>query len=254
MPIAASKLFNGSDPTFRACDGSTPGECCIPAKGMCKVNAVRQVLVYVPAALVGAALGAAPILCMQDGPGWLREVSFALDNLAPVRLTPFVAISIENGGSDAIKSERGLEYDTLSDRYARFLDSEVLPAVLRSPELRAAFPSLAFATDPSKRGLFGCSSGGAAALTAGWFRPDLFRRVAAYSGTFVDQQDHDAPSAAEFPFGAWGYHSAQRLIETDPRKPLRIFTRKEDHNVVKQSAACKAILWSCRVVCSAWLE
>ena len=39
----------------------------------------------------------------------------------------------------------------------------------------------------------GCSSGGAAALTMGWFRPDLFRRLITYSGTFVDQQDDDAP-------------------------------------------------------------
>lgn len=192
---------------------------------------LSKVLVYVPAALRGPALGDAPILCMQDGPGWLREVSFALDNLAPARLTPFVAISVANGGSDAIKSERGLEYDTLSDRYARFLDTEVLPAVLRNTELRAAFPSLAFAKDPSKRGVFGCSSGGAAALTAGWLRPDLFRRIAAYSGTFVDQQDHDAPSAAEYPFGAWGYHSAQRLIATAAHKPLRIFTHNSEFDL-----------------------
>jgi putative alpha-1,2-mannosidase len=33
--------------------------------------------------------------------------------------------------------------------------------------------------------------GGAAALTMGWFRPDLFRRLITYSGTFVDQQDDD---------------------------------------------------------------
>jgi len=26
----------------------------------------------------------------------------------------------------------------------------------------------------------------------GWFRPDLFRRIIAYSGTFVAQQDDDA--------------------------------------------------------------
>ena len=236
LPMAESRIFNGTDATFTQCGGKEAGECCIPAKGMCNIDVVRQVLVYVPAALTGAALADAPILCMQDGPGWLREVSNALDNLAPAILTPFVAVSIENGGSDAIKSERGLEYDTMSDRYARFLQTEVLPAVLRNPRVRAAFPTLAFATDPSKRGLFGCSSGGAASLTAGWFRPDLFRRIAAYSGTFVDQQDHDAPSSAEFPFGAWGYHSAQRLIATTrPRKPLRIFTHNSEFDLGYQT-------------------
>ena len=234
MPMAQSNIFDGTDPTFRdaRCNGPTPGECCIPAKGMCKVDVVRHVLVYVPAALTGAALKDAPILCMQDGPGWFHETTNALDNLAPSQLTPFVVISIENGGSDAIKSERGLEYDTLSGRYARFIQTEVLPAVLACPELRVAFPTLTFARDPSKRGLFGCSSGGAASLTAGWFRPDLFRRIAAYSGTFVDQQDHDAPSAGQFPFGAWGYHSGQRLIATTtPRMPLRIFTHNSEFDL-----------------------
>jgi enterochelin esterase-like enzyme len=70
----------------------------------------------------------------------------------------------------------------------------------------------------------GCSSGGAAALTMGWFRPDLFRRVIAYSGTFVDQQDDDAPEEAKYPLGAWEYHSGMKLIENSDRKPLRIFT------------------------------
>ena len=41
----------------------------------------------------------------------------------------------------------------------------------------------------------------AAALSMAWFRPDLFRRVMAYSGTFVDQQDDDAPEEAKFPLG-----------------------------------------------------
>ena len=53
----------------------------------------------------------------------------------------------------------------------------------------------------------GCSSGGAAALTMGWFRPDLFRRLITYSGTFVDQQDEDAPEEKHYPLGAWEYHS-----------------------------------------------
>jgi enterochelin esterase family protein len=52
----------------------------------------------------------------------------------------------------------------------------------------------------------GCSSGAAAALTMGWFRPDLFRRIITYSGTFVDQQDDDAAEEKMFPFAAWEYH------------------------------------------------
>jgi hypothetical protein len=58
----------------------------------------------------------------------------------------------------------------------------------------------------------------------GWFRPDLFRRLITYSGTFVDQQDDDAPEEAQYPLGAWDYHSGLKLIEKSPKKPLRIFT------------------------------
>lgn len=57
----------------------------------------------------------------------------------------------------------------------------------------------------------------------GWFRPDLFRRLITYSGTFVDQQDDDAAEEAKFPLGAWEYHSGQSLIANEAPKPLRIF-------------------------------
>ena len=77
----------------------------------------------------------------------------------------------------------------------------------------------------------GCSSGGAAALTMGWFRPDLFRRIIAYSGTFVDQQDDDAPEEAKYPLGAWEYHSGMKLIETSEKKPLRIFTHVSENDL-----------------------
>jgi enterochelin esterase-like enzyme len=77
----------------------------------------------------------------------------------------------------------------------------------------------------------GCSSGGAAALTAGWFRPDLFRRLITYSGTFVDQQDDDAPEEADYPLGAWEYHSGLKLIETSEKKPLRIFTHVSENDL-----------------------
>jgi enterochelin esterase-like enzyme len=78
----------------------------------------------------------------------------------------------------------------------------------------------------------GCSSGGAAALSMAWFRPDLFRRVIAYSGTFVDQQDDDAPEEAKFPLGAWEYHS----IETSEKKPLRIFTHVAENDLRAKDA------------------
>jgi enterochelin esterase-like enzyme len=143
------------------------------------------------------------------------------------KLPAFVAIAINNGndrdGSDGQGSERGLEYDTLSDRYTRFVETEVLPAVLSDAAIKAAYPQLKFTSDPEGRGTMGCSSGAAAALTMAWFSPNLYRRVISYSGTFVDQQNHTQAEAVLYPFGAWEYHSDKELIKNADKKPLRIF-------------------------------
>lgn len=213
MPLAESRIFNGTDKTLEP--GTKP------------VRTARTITVYVPAAYRDGTK--APVLVVHDGPGPLELISHALDNLAlakdPMRTLPaFIAVAVENGGDDGKSSQRGLEYDTLSDRLARFIHDEVLPAVLNQAEIKAAYPRIAFTDNPWGHGVIGCSSGGAAALTMGWFRPEWFRRIMAYSGTFVDQQDDDAPEEAAYPLGAWEYHSGMKLIETSETKPLRIFS------------------------------
>src|SRR5439155_19235997 len=200
MRLAESKIFRGDDSTLE------------PQKK--PVRTERAILVYVPAAYQDGTK--APILVIHDGPGQLNLVRNALDNLTiskdPNRkLPPFIAIAVQNGGNDGKNSERGLEYDTMSDRLARFIHDEVLPAVLNNAEIKAAYPKFALTDNPWGRAVMGCSSGGAAALTMGWFRPDLFRRLIAYSGTFVDQQDDDAAEEAKYPLGAWEYHSGMKL-------------------------------------------
>ena len=53
-----------------------------------------------------------------------------LDNLiAQKRVPAMIAIMIQNGGGDAQGSQRGLEYDTMSGKFAEFIEAEVLPAV-----------------------------------------------------------------------------------------------------------------------------
>jgi len=225
MRLADSKIFRGDDTTL--------------ARDKKPVRTERKIYVYVPAAYQDGT--PAPLLVIHDGPGQMGLVRNALDNLTiskdPNRkLPPFIAIAVQNGGNDGKKSERGLEYDTMSDRLARFINDEVFPAVLANAEIKAAFPKLAFTQNPWGRAVIGCSSGGAAALTMGWFRPDLFRRVIAYSGTFVDQQDDDAPEEAKYPFGAWEYHSAMKLIETSEKKPLRIFTHVSENDLRSKDA------------------
>ncbi|MDG2125971.1 MAG: alpha/beta hydrolase-fold protein, partial [Verrucomicrobiales bacterium] len=137
--------------------------------------------------------------------------------------------------------------------------------VLEDKKLRKAYPNIAFTDDPWGRATMGCSSGGAAALTMGWFRPDLFRRLITYSGTFVDQQDDDAAEEEGYPRGAWEYHSEMKLIENSEKKPLRIFTHVSEndnganreggyHNWVKANertaAALKAMGYDYRFVFS----
>ena len=61
---------------------------------------------------------------------WMRLI-------AEHKLPPIVAISIQNGGSDAQGSERGLEYDTMSGKYAEFVENEVLPAAGEPRECEA---------------------------------------------------------------------------------------------------------------------
>src|SRR5437867_6523824 len=162
MRIADSKIFHGDDSTLE------------PEKKA--VRTERKIFVYVPAAYKDGAK--APILIIHDGPGQLGLVRNALDNLTiskdPNRSLPaFIAIAVENGGNDGKNSERGLEYDTMSDRLARFINNEVLPAVLNHTDIKAAYPHIDFTDNPWGHAVIGCSSGGAAALTMGWFRPDL---------------------------------------------------------------------------------
>jgi len=220
LRLADSKIFRGDDTTLE------------PEKK--KVRTERKIQVYVPAAYKDGT--PAPLLVIHDGPGQMNLVRHALDNLtiskdASRRLPAFIAIAVENGGNDGKNSQRGLEYDTMSDRLARFVNDEVFSAVLANADIKAAYPKLAFTANPWGRAVIGCSSGGAAAMSMAWFRPDLFRRVMAYSGTFVDQQDDDAPEEAKFPLGAWEYHSSMKLIEKSEKKPLRIFTHVSENDL-----------------------
>jgi enterochelin esterase family protein len=176
----------------------------------------RRIAVYVPQQYVPGT--AAPFLVEQDGPD--PALFTALDNLiAEHKLPVMLAISIANGGGDAQGSERGLEYDTMSGRYADFIEREVLPLVESKCQVRLT-------RDPNGRAAMGGSSGGAAAFIMAWYRPDLFRRVLSYSGTFVNQQ---WPWNPQTPHGAWDLEHT--LIPRSPRRPLRIWMEVGDRDL-----------------------
>lgn len=170
----------------------------------------RKVAVYVP---VGYRKNReVPFIVVQDGMGYRDLMSRVLDNLIEEKRVPMmVAIFINSGGGDAQGSQRGLEYDTVSDVYTSFIEDEVLPVISRKYSIR-------FTTDPNGRATMGGSSGGAAAFTMAWFRPDLYRRVLTYSGTYVNQQ---SPKSRKTPHGAWEYH--ENLIRRSTLKPIRVW-------------------------------
>src|SRR4029078_4697297 len=138
----------------------------------------RKVAVYVPKPYVAGT--AAPFIVGADGPDPLLFAT--LDNLIFQKRVPaMVAISIGNGSGDAQGSQRGLEYDTMSGRYAEFVETEVIPLVEQQCNVKLT-------KDPEGRAAMGGSSGAAAALIMAWYHPEWYHRVLSYSGTYVNQQ------------------------------------------------------------------
>ena len=84
----------------------------------------------------------------------------------------------------------------------------------------------------------GGSSGAACAFTMAWFRPDLYRRVLSYSGTYVDQQ---SPMNPESPHGAWEYH--EHLIPQNDAKQLRVWLQVGDKDNGYQRAEASLHNW-----------
>ena len=217
MSSADSKLYPGiaRDPyTFGTPDPHHPARLIVTTSHPAPYT--RRVEVYVPKQYVPGTV--APFIVGADGPDPMLFT--ALDNLIAEHKVPvMIAISIGNGGGDAQGSERGLEYDTLSGRYAEFVEKEVLPLVEAKYHVKLT-------RNPNGRATMGGSSGGACALIMAWYHPDLYHRVLSYSGTFVNQQ---WPYNPKTPHGAWEFH--ERLIPDSPRKPIRIWMEVGDRDL-----------------------
>jgi enterochelin esterase-like enzyme len=177
----------------------------------------RKVWVYVPSEYVPGT--PAPFIIAQDGRGYTNRLPVTLDNMIhDHRLPAMIAVMINSGGGDGKGSERGLEYDTVSDKYTTFIETEVLPRIEKDYNVK-------FTPDPQGRATMGGSSGAACAFTMAWFRPDLYRRVLSYSGTYVNQQ---SPANPQSPRGAWEYH--EHLIPQTGAKPLRVWLEVGEHD------------------------
>jgi enterochelin esterase-like enzyme len=170
----------------------------------------RHVYVYIPRQLPPGK--PAPFMVVQDGHSYVKRMANILDNMiAAKRLPPLVVVLPDSGGSDAQGSERGLEYDTMSDRYSNWVESELLPAVTKNY-------GITFTSDPEGRAAMGGSSGAAAAFTMAWYHPERYHKVLSYSGTFVNQA---WPPDPKTPRGAWEYHAT--ILPKAAKKPIRIW-------------------------------
>ncbi|HYE21259.1 MAG TPA: alpha/beta hydrolase-fold protein [Tepidisphaeraceae bacterium] len=185
----------------------------------------RDFWVYVPA---GAKPGAAlPVMVFFDGHWYIDpkaavRVPIVLDNLIAKRDIPAIAAVFVNPGAHKDKQppdgkwradNRSFEYDTLHDLNARFVIDELLPAAEKAS-------GATFSKDPDARAICGMSSGGIAAFTVAWERPDAFRKVVSHIGSFTGIAYRPGKDGQPLRPGGDLYPT---LIRKTPVKPLRIF-------------------------------
>ncbi|WP_372898871.1 alpha/beta hydrolase-fold protein, partial [Stieleria sp.] len=148
---------------------------------------IRDWAIYVPAQY--KADTPAALMVFQDGER-MRDIKgrwripIVFDNLiARGEMPPTIAVFINPGHHKSKprqgkkSSNRSLEYDSLGDRYTRFLFEEILPAVQQRYNL---------SSDPAMRAIGGSSSGAICAFTAAWERPDQFGKVYSNVGSFTN--------------------------------------------------------------------
>ena len=185
---------------------------------------VRRYWIFVPAQYDGKK--PASVLVFQDGqratnPEGPLRVQNVLDNLIHRRDIPVtIGIFITPGNrSEHYPNDLGMknpdnradEYDALTDRYARFLIDEMLPLVGAKYRLT---------DDPEQRAIGGTSSGAICAFTVAWHRPDVFRKVISFIGSYVSIGYRPAQDGKPMVAGGDLYPG---MIRKSPIRPMRIF-------------------------------
>jgi enterochelin esterase family protein len=172
----------------------------------------RDYWVYVPKQYESSK--PACVMIFQDGEVFIDEegpvnIPVVFDNLIHKQEMPVtIAILINSGIKDG-KSQRRLEYGTVSDTYARFLLEEIIPEVGKHYNLT---------NDREGRAISGSSAGGICSYIVGWERNDAFSKVVSFIGGFVG-----VPGAGEYP-------SKARITRGDP-KPLRVYLQTGENDL-----------------------
>lgn len=177
----------------------------------------RDYWVYVPAQYKPAQPAA--LMVFQDGGSFVDEkgawrATIVMDNLIqrgelPVTIGVFInpGVTPARGEGKMGRYHRSFEYDSVTDWYSQFLLKELLPEVEKNYNITQ---------DPNLRGIGGSSSGAICAFTAAWFRPDSFRRVLSFIGSYANIR---------------GGHSYPVWIRKTEGKPLRVFLQDGDKDL-----------------------
>lgn len=177
----------------------------------------------------------AALMVFQDGGGYTdrdgnNPVLNVMDNLIAQKKIPVMISVFINPGDvtdspgtptyDFVKaysdkwhrtlkdSMRSTLYDTVSDRYVRFLRDEVLADVEAKYNIRK---------DAYSHAITGLSSGGICSFNAAWQMPDQFSRVISWIGSFDSIQWKEDPKV---PDGGQDYPSK---ILREPKRNIRVW-------------------------------
>lgn len=165
---------------------------------------VRGVTVFIPAQY--DAVKPACVYVKTDGFN-PREKTLMETMIATKEMPVTVGVFVRPGDlpapipGTAGRRNRDFEYDGVSDNNVRFLIDELLPFIAKEYQLNLS-------TDGNDRCMAGGSSGGIAAFTAAWNRPDAFSRVYAASGSWVAFR---------------GGHEFPTMVRKFEAKPIRAF-------------------------------
>ena len=156
----------------------------------------------------------APLMVWQDGEtisGYqdlLRlRLQIVSDNLvAKKQIPPMVHVLIQPGTGGEARMMRSIEYDTVSDRYGKYVD-EVLADVEKTYKIRH---------DPYSRAIAGASSGAICAFNVAWYYPDQFSRVLSHIGSYTAIQWHPEKNQD-------GGYIVSFHVRRDQKKNLRVW-------------------------------
>jgi len=171
----------------------------------------RNFWVYIPAAYQPSK--PACLYVHQDGVA--NKAPEVFDELiAKGEMPVTIGVFVQPGRVKAVAPDTGdrvnrsFEYDSVTPDYARFLATELLPAV--ESKTASDGRAIKLSSDPNDRAIGGHSSGAIAALNAAFERPDLFRRVFSGIGSFTDIRGGDKFSS---------------LVRKMEPRPLRVFVQ-----------------------------